>query len=58
MALEAADIAFLGIPFGSGYSFAEQVPDQSRAPAAMRAATDRILRSIERFDFGPRRPAL
>ena len=51
MALEAADIAFLGIPFGSGYSFAEQVPDQSCAPAAMRAATDRILRSIERYDF-------
>jgi len=46
-----ADIAFLGIPFGSGYSFAEAVPDQSRAPYAMRQATDRILRSIERYDF-------
>ena len=51
MTLDGADIAFLGIPYGSGYSFAEQVPDQSRAPAAMRAATDRILRSIERYDF-------
>ena len=51
MALDGADIAFLGVPYGSGYSFAEQVPDQSRAPAAMRAATDRILRSIERYDF-------
>ena len=49
--LERADIAFLGIPFGSGYSFAEQVPDQANAPAAMRAATSRILRSIERYDF-------
>ncbi|MBV8966042.1 MAG: arginase family protein [Mycobacteriaceae bacterium] len=49
--LEGADIAFLGIPFGSGYSFAEQVPDQANAPAAMRAATSRILRSIERYDF-------
>jgi agmatinase len=49
--LERADIAFLGIPFGSGYSFREQVPDQANAPAAMRAATDRILRSIERYDF-------
>ncbi len=51
MALDRAHIAFLGIPFGSGYSFAEQVPDQSRAPAALRAATDRILRGIERYDF-------
>ena len=51
MALQQADIAFLGIPFGSGYSFAEQAPDQSNAPAAMRRATDRILRSIERYDF-------
>lgn len=51
MALDRVDIAFLGIPFGSGYSFAEQVPDQANAPAAMRAATDRILRGIERYDF-------
>jgi len=51
MALDGADVAFLGIPFGSGYSFREQVPDQSRAPAALRQATDRILRSIERYDF-------
>jgi len=51
MALERADIAFLGIPFGSGYSFAEQAPDQANAPAAMRQATDRILRSPERYDF-------
>ncbi len=51
MALERADIAFLGIPYGSGYSFAEQVPDQANAPAALRRATDRILRSIERYDF-------
>lgn len=51
MALAGAHIAFLGVPFGSGYSFAEQVPDQANAPAAMRAATDRILRGIERYDF-------
>lgn len=49
--LEGAHIAFLGIPFGSGYSFAEQAPDQSNGPAAMRAATGRILRSPERYDF-------
>lgn len=46
-----ADIAFLGIPYGSGYSFAEQAPDQANAPQAMRQATDRIVRSLERYDF-------
>lgn len=46
-----ADIAFLGIPYGSGYSFAEQAPDQANAPHAMRQATDRIVRSLERYDF-------
>jgi agmatinase len=51
MRLEGADIAFLGIPFGSGYSFAEQAPDQANAPAAMRAATGRILHAPERYDF-------
>ncbi len=51
MDLARADIAFLGIPFGSGYSFAEQAPDQANAPAALRDATDRILRAPERYDF-------
>jgi len=51
MRLEGADIAFLGVPFGSGYSFAEQGPDQANAPAAMRDASGRILRSLERYDF-------
>lgn len=46
-----ADIAFLGSPYGSGYSFAEQAPDQANAPHAMRQATDRIVRSLERYDF-------
>ncbi|MBC7799432.1 MAG: hypothetical protein H7Z10_02320 [Gemmatimonadaceae bacterium] len=43
MALDGADIAFPSIPFGSGYRFAEQAPDQANAPAALRQATDRIL---------------
>src|SRR4051794_35948423 len=51
MRLERADIAFLGIPYGSGYSFAEQVPDSARAPAAMRAATSGILRRLDSYDF-------
>ncbi|WP_439492679.1 agmatinase [Bosea sp. (in: a-proteobacteria)] len=46
-----ADIAFLGIPYGDAYSFAEIVNDQTNMPAAMRRATDRIVRSIERYDF-------
>lgn len=51
MRLERADIAFLGIPYGSGYSFAEQAPDCIHAPSAMRAATPRILFALERHDF-------
>lgn len=51
MGLEQADIAFLGIPYGSAYSFAEQVPDSAHAPDAMRAATSRILRGADRYDF-------
>ena len=46
-----ADIAFLGIPYGDAYSFAEIVNDQTNMPAAMRRASDRIVRSIERYDF-------
>ena len=46
-----ADIAFLGIPFGSAYSLAEISNEQSTMPTAMRQSTDRIVRSIERYDF-------
>ena len=44
-----ADIAFLGIPFGSAYSFEDITNDQSRMPTAMRQASDRIVRSLERI---------
>jgi len=47
----AADIAFLGLRFGAAYSLAEVSNDQSTMPIAMRAASDRIVRSIERYDF-------
>lgn len=47
----SADIAFLGIPFGSAYSVAEISNDQSTMPAAMRQASDRMVRSLERYDF-------
>lgn len=46
-----ADIAFLGIPYGSPYSFHETVNDQANGPRAMREATDRVVRSLERYDF-------
>ena len=46
-----ADIAFLGIPYGSAYSFEDVSNDQSRMPTAMRQVSDRIIRSLERYDF-------
>lgn len=46
-----ADIAFLGIPYGSAYSFEDITNDQSRMATAMRQASDRIVRSLERYDF-------
>lgn len=46
-----ADIAFLGIPWGDAYTYPEIINDQTRMPAAMRAATTKICRSIERYDF-------
>lgn len=46
-----ADIAFLGIPFGSAYSIEDITNDQSNMPTAMRQATSRITRSLERYDF-------
>lgn len=48
---EKADIAFLGVPYGSAYSFHEIVNDQANGPRAMREASDRVVRSLERFDF-------
>jgi agmatinase len=46
-----ADIAFLGIPYGSAYSVADISNDQSAMPTAMRQASDRMVRSLERYDF-------
>jgi agmatinase len=47
----AADIAFLGVPYGQAYSYEDITNDQSNAPTAMREASVRIVRSIERYDF-------
>jgi agmatinase len=46
-----ADIAFLGIPHGDPYSMEDVNNDQSRAPTAIRQASDRVVRSLERYDF-------
>jgi agmatinase len=47
----AADIAFLGVPYGSAYTIGEMSNDQTNMPTAMRQASDRIVRSLERYDF-------
>lgn len=47
----AADIAFLGVPYAQAYSYEDITNDQSNGPTAMREATTRIIRSIERYDF-------
>ena len=47
----SADIAFLGIPYGNAYDYHAIVNDQANAPAAMRRITDRLIRSLERYDF-------
>lgn len=46
-----ADIAFLGIPYGEAYNYDDIVNDQTNGPTAMRAASFRILRGLERYDF-------
>ena len=47
----SADIAFLGIPYGNAYDYHAIVNDQASAPAAMRRISDRLVRSLERYDF-------
>ena len=47
-----AHIAFLGIPYGHPYSFDDVTNnDQPGAPTAVRQATERAVRSPERYDF-------
>lgn len=46
-----AHIAFLGIPHGDPYSIEDVNNEQSRAPTAIRQATDRAVRALERYDF-------
>ncbi|WP_298954623.1 agmatinase [uncultured Methylobacterium sp.] len=46
-----AHVAFIGMPFGNAYEPHAVSNDQSRAPDAVRAVTDRVCRSLERYDF-------
>jgi agmatinase len=46
-----ADIAFLGIPYGEAYTYDDIVNDQTNGPSALRAASIKILRGLERYDF-------
>lgn len=46
-----ADIAVLGMPFGSPYSAKSFTNDQTNAPQAIRAVTDRIVRAPDHYDF-------
>lgn len=47
-----AHVAFLGIPYGQPYSFEDVTNnDQPCAPTAVRQASERCLRALERYDF-------
>jgi agmatinase len=46
-----ADIAFLGIPYGAAYDQPAVSSEQSKAPDAIRRASDRIVRGLAHFDF-------
>lgn len=46
-----AHIAFLGVPYGSAYNYHAIVNDQANGPAALRRISDRLVRSLERYDF-------
>ena len=46
-----ADLAVIGMPFGSAYSPRAYTNDQSNAPQALRDLTDRMVRAPEHYDF-------
>lgn len=53
-----ADIAILGMPFGSAYSPHSFTNDQSRAPQILRNLSDRIVRHPDHYDFDINGPLL
>lgn len=46
-----ADFAVLGMPYGKPYTPDDAANDQTKAPTAIRQASDRVIRSPERYDF-------
>lgn len=46
-----ADIAVVGMPFGSAYSPNSFTNDQTKAPNALRALSDRMVREPDHYDF-------
>lgn len=49
--LQQADIAVLGMPFGSPYGPRSYTNDQTNAPQAIRQLTDRMVRDPSHYDF-------
>jgi agmatinase len=49
-ALEA-DVAIIGMPYGDPYTADEFINDQTNAPTAVRRASNRIIQSLDRYDF-------
>lgn len=46
-----AHFAVLGMPYGAAYTPQDYNNDQTNAPTAIRQASDRVIRSPERYDF-------
>ena len=46
-----AHVAILGLPYGDPYTIDEVTNDQTNAPTAVRRASARICRHLDRFDF-------
>lgn len=46
-----ADVAIIGMPYGSPYTIDELINDQTNAPTAVRRASQRISLGLDRYDF-------
>ena len=46
-----AHVAILGLPYGDPYTIDEVTNDQTNAPTAVRVASARLSRHLDRFDF-------
>nr|WP_258596812.1 agmatinase [Mesorhizobium sp. AR07] len=46
-----ADVAIIGMPYGDPYTIDELINDQTKAPTAVRRASQRISQALDRYDF-------